>query len=125
MIENDPTYEALLQENLALRNELSQKKTELDRYQILTSKVSDVIWILNLQGQFTYVSPSVERLRGFTAAEVYKQTINDVLTPASAKKALQLLAETLDEEAKGIKKTFLVAMNWNKPARMVQRSGQK
>ncbi len=104
MIENDPTYEALLQENLALKNELSQKKTELNRYQILTSKVSDVIWILNLHGQFTYVSPSVERLRGFTAAEVYKQSINDVLTPASAQKALQLLAETLGEEAKGIKK---------------------
>jgi PAS domain S-box-containing protein len=104
MIENDQTYEALLQKNIALKNELLQKKAELNRYQILTSKVSDVIWILNLQGQFTYVSPSVEQLRGFTVAEVYKQSINDVLTPASAQKALQLLAETLDEEAKGIKK---------------------
>jgi len=104
MIKNNPTYEMLLQENLALKNELLQKKTELDRYHILISKVSDVIWILNLQGQFTYVSSSVEQLRGFTVEEVYKQSINDVLTPTSAPKALRLLAETLEEEAKGIKK---------------------
>lgn len=57
-----------------------QKSTET--YQFLAENISDVIWILDLEtSRFLYVSPSVERLRGYTAEEVIKQDMSSALTP--------------------------------------------
>jgi PAS domain S-box-containing protein len=54
------------------------------RYRLLAENGTDVIWLLDLGSQrFTYVSPSVERLRGYTAAEVMQQTLAEVMTPES------------------------------------------
>lgn len=39
---------------------------------------------MDLTGRFTYVSPSVERLRGYSADEVMQQTLDQALTPESA-----------------------------------------
>ena len=57
-----------------------QKSTET--YQFLAENISDVIWIFDLEtSRFLYVSPSVERLRGYTAEEVIKQDMSSALTP--------------------------------------------
>lgn len=47
--------------------------TAKEEYRLLTDNMVDVIWTMNPQGTFTYVSPSVERLRGFTPQEVLAQ----------------------------------------------------
>ncbi|WP_295392662.1 PAS domain S-box protein [uncultured Thiodictyon sp.] len=39
------------------------------RCRLLAENASDVIWTMSLDGRITYVSPSVERLRGFTPTE--------------------------------------------------------
>jgi two-component system cell cycle sensor histidine kinase/response regulator CckA len=55
------------------------------RYRLLAENVSDVIWVLDLETQrFRYVSPSVERLRGFTADEVMAEDLAAAMTAASA-----------------------------------------
>ena len=42
-----------------------------ERYRRLAEQSQDVIWTLDLQTRrFTYVSPAIERVRGFTPAEV-------------------------------------------------------
>ncbi|MFM8320624.1 MAG: PAS domain S-box protein [Chloroflexota bacterium] len=57
----------------------------MDRYQLIAEKSSDVVWVLDLQdGRFTYVSPSVEKLRGYTPEEVLKQPMSEALTLESA-----------------------------------------
>ena len=66
-----------------------------DRYQLLAENVSDVIFTLDLNLRYTYCSPSVERLRGYTAAEVMSQTLEQVLTPASYQVASKMLEEAL------------------------------
>ena len=54
------------------------------RYRLIADNTADVIWILDVGTmQFTYVSPSVERLRGYTVHEVLEQTPEEVLTPES------------------------------------------
>ena len=53
------------------------------RYRLLADHAYDVIWTMTLEGRFTYVSPSVYQLRGFTPEEVLQQPLADVVCPGS------------------------------------------
>lgn len=54
------------------------------RYRLLAEHSTDVIWTLDLASfRFTYVSPSVQRLRGYTVEEVLAQPPEAALTPES------------------------------------------
>ncbi len=48
-----------------------------------------------MAGRFKYVSPSVEKLRGYTPAEVMEQPVSAALTPESFQRVANLLAEHL------------------------------
>ena len=55
-----------------------------ERYRFLADNVADVLWVYDLQTQrFTYVSPSIEKLRGYTPEEVMARPLAHALTPAS------------------------------------------
>ncbi len=57
------------------------------RYRLLADYSHDVIWTADIRTRrFTYVSPSVERLRGFTPEEVMALPMDDALTPESVEK---------------------------------------
>lgn len=58
------------------------------RYRLLAENMQDVIWTMDLHGHFTYVSPSVFKLRGYTAEEVMQQSIQEAFTPDSAVRVL-------------------------------------
>ncbi|MEO0249566.1 MAG: PAS domain S-box protein [candidate division WOR-3 bacterium] len=72
-----------------------------DLYRLLAENVRDVIWTMDLNLHYTYCSPSVERLRGYTAAETVSQTLEEVLTPASYELAKKTLEEELEREKVG------------------------
>ncbi len=62
---------------------IAQEKLEKSEalYRLISENSSDVIWILELKTlSFSYVSPSVYKLRGYTPDEVYKQSLQEVLT---------------------------------------------
>ncbi len=62
------------------------------RYRFLADNMADVVWILDAAtARFTYVSPSVERLRGFTVEEVIAQPLEEVVAPASRSMAREVL----------------------------------
>ena len=67
-------------------SEQAQKALSLseEQHRLLADNASDVIWVMDLQGRFTYVSPSVEKLRGYFVDEVMQQSLDQILTPASA-----------------------------------------
>lgn len=71
------------------------------RHRLLADNVTDVIWTLDLEGRFTYVSPSVKKLRGYTPEEVMRGTLLDTLTPESATVAKQKLIEFRKEVRSG------------------------
>ena len=55
-------------------------------YRILTENISDVVWILDPDtGFFKYVSPSVEKLLGYTAEEILARPVKDAVTPEAAR----------------------------------------
>jgi PAS domain S-box-containing protein len=73
------------------KNEIKQRilleddlKVSEKKYRLLTEFTADVIWVLNVSsGKFSYISPSVFQLRGFTAEEAILETLEDALTPDS------------------------------------------
>jgi PAS domain S-box-containing protein len=73
------------------------------QYRLLAENMVDVIWILNPAGQFTYVSPSVKRLRGYTPEEVLSQSPAEALTPASLQTMQAALTATMPEIERGAK----------------------
>lgn len=75
-------------------DELREKEL---RYRLLADNARDVIWTMDLEGHFTYVSPSVHKLRGYTPEEVIKQPITEALTPESASLILEALQSSLKE----------------------------
>ncbi|MFB9887825.1 ABC transporter substrate-binding protein [Balneatrix alpica] len=60
-------------------------KESEQHYRLLAKHVFDVIWTVDMQGNFTYVSPSVERLRGYRPDEVIGRSLRDALCPDSAR----------------------------------------
>lgn len=67
-------------------------------HRLLAENVSDVIWVLNLnRGAFSYISPSVERLRGYTPEEAMAQSLEQSLEPESAETVRDAIAKNLQE----------------------------
>ncbi len=71
------------------------------RYRLLAENMVDVVWTMSPTGQFTYVSPSVERLRGYTVPEVLAQTPAQALTPASLQIMQAALMATMPQIEQG------------------------
>ena len=65
------------------------------RYRLLAENASDIIWTMDMSLRYTYVSPAVTRMRGYTPEEAMAQTIGETLTPASLEVARKALAEEL------------------------------
>ncbi len=69
-----------------------------ERHRFLTAHISDAIWTLGLDQRFLYVSPSIERLVGFTAEQFRHQTLEEVLTGESYELAVRTLADELERD---------------------------
>ncbi len=62
------------------------------RYRLISEHAADVIWVFDMEQQrFTYVSPSVERMFGYTPQEVLDQQMSTTLPPASQARVYALL----------------------------------
>jgi two-component system, cell cycle sensor histidine kinase and response regulator CckA len=71
------------------------------RYRLLAENARDVIWVLDENLRYTYVSPSVKKLRGYTPEEVMNQTMDKVLAPDSYQVAMEIFIKEFELEKKG------------------------
>jgi diguanylate cyclase (GGDEF)-like protein/PAS domain S-box-containing protein len=69
------------------------------RYRMLAENVRDVIWTMDLNRRFTYLSPSVMELLGYSVEEGQAKTLEEVLTPSSLAVCLRTLEEKLAQAA--------------------------
>jgi len=69
-----------ISERKKAQEELIESQSKL---RLLAENMRDVVWVLGLDGKFTYISPSVFQLRGYTQEEVMKQSLLEVLTEES------------------------------------------
>ena len=76
-------------------------KESEEKYRWVMDNMADVITVMDMNLRFTYVSPSILRLRGYTAEEVAAQTIDQLMTPESLRISIQTFEEYMQLEAAG------------------------
>jgi len=68
------------------------------KYRLITENVSSVVSVYNIKREaYTYISPSIFKLRGITVEEAMKETIEDSLAPESLVYEREDLAKSLIE----------------------------
>jgi diguanylate cyclase (GGDEF)-like protein/PAS domain S-box-containing protein len=83
-----------------LRTSISGALTTIKR---LTDNIKDVIFVVDMQMKYTYVSPSVKILRGYEPEEVMTQELSDSFAPTSRETATKTLTEMMNLEKSGNK----------------------
>jgi len=83
-----------LQREIVRHEQLEKKLRETqEKYRVIAENTSDVIFTTDKKLRFTFVSPSVKRLLGWTAEEVLSMKLEQLLTPASFEFAMKTLPE--------------------------------
>ncbi len=93
------TLEQEIQERRQVEEVLSKSE---EKYRLLTEGATDVVWTLDLGTlRFIYISPSVEKTRGYSPAEAMELSLEKTLTSESYERAIAVLNEELarDHEA--------------------------
>lgn len=100
-----PDGSAVLEGALQDVTKLHELETELrrseERHRLLAENAWDVIWTMALDGTITYISPAVERVRGFTPAEALRQSLEEIHPPESAAKVSDYFARLFAAIDKG------------------------
>ncbi|HOO45270.1 MAG TPA: PAS domain S-box protein [Deltaproteobacteria bacterium] len=76
------------------------RKSE-ERYRLLAENIRDVIWVLDLDLNYTYISPSVTRMRGYSAQELMNRGLKDVLKPESFAMVQEVFRQEIEKERSG------------------------
>ncbi|MBF0487631.1 MAG: diguanylate cyclase [Nitrospirae bacterium] len=94
--ELEMAYSRLNDDMIELQRISAELKESEERFRLIAESVSDVIWTLDASmDSFTYVSPSIAALRGFTVEEAVHETFADALTPESFAYVRGTLSEKL------------------------------
>jgi PAS domain S-box-containing protein len=77
------------------------RKSE-EKYRLLAENISDVIWVLDASTlHFTYCSPSVERLRGYTPEEILAEPVTSALTGEAKEYLTELIRSRTEDVLSG------------------------
>ena len=69
-----------------------------EMYRELVENISDVIFSLDLQGNFTYISPAIERQYGYTNEEIIGKNFSEFVYPGDHATCLEAFRKRLDGE---------------------------
>ena len=69
-------------------------------YRLITENSTDVIWTIDMEGRFTFISPSVRHLLDYTSQEMLALEISAVLTPESLQVATDAIGEELESASR-------------------------
>ncbi len=72
------------------------------QYRLLADHMKDQVWLMDPNLKVTYVSPSVEKLLGYSTEELLKLPINKILTKKSLQKAMDTFFKELNNSSRNI-----------------------
>ncbi|MBU0514208.1 MAG: PAS domain S-box protein [Proteobacteria bacterium] len=95
---------ARLEHEVAIRRQAQAALEDSEkRYRLLADNLSDNIWTWDLAtSRFSYISPSVQTMWGYTPEEGLGLSLADFLTPSSLDKTLTVLAGELARKGTGL-----------------------
>jgi PAS domain S-box-containing protein len=67
------------------------------QYRLLADHMKDQVWLMDLNLKITYISPSVEKLLGYTTEEVVKLPLYKLLTKRSSQKAMDAFSREMEK----------------------------
>ena len=74
------------------------------KHRIIADNLIDAIWSLDVETlKFDYITPSIERISGYTADEYMNFTLQERLTPESFQKVTAILTEEIPRFEQGVK----------------------
>ena len=80
-----------------LQKKISELAESEKRYRLLAENITDVIWMMDMELNYLYISPSIEHLCGYTAEEMIARGIDNTFTANSRKLAYEIIAEELEK----------------------------
>jgi PAS domain S-box-containing protein len=84
----------LVQQNTSLEITDRLLKESEEKSRFITDNVFDVVWMLNLKTRkWEFITPSIERLLGYTPEEMLNLKLENILTPETNSRALDLIRE--------------------------------
>ncbi|MGB5217440.1 MAG: PAS domain S-box protein [Smithella sp.] len=96
-------------------------KQSEEKYRLLAEHTKDLVWLMDVDMNITYVSPSVERLMGYSADEIKKLPLEKLLTSASLKKATRFISISMP---KAMKASFKDLIFRTQELEFILRNGQ-
>jgi PAS domain S-box-containing protein/putative nucleotidyltransferase with HDIG domain len=85
-------------ESIKAQQELERTERE---YRLLAENLSDVIWTVDANLRYTYLSPSVTRLLGYSVEEATALSMEEATPPNSLQNALRVMGEAAAREGPG------------------------
>ncbi|MBI5297919.1 MAG: PAS domain S-box protein [Chloroflexi bacterium] len=83
-------------------------RTAHRKYLLLAENISDVVWVMDIETlRFTYVSPSIQQLRGLTPAEALRETPQQALLPESWERVARDLPARIEAFKAGLEKVYV------------------
>lgn len=93
--------EGALQDVTKLHTVEQELRNSERRHRLLAQNAWEVVWTMGLDGAITYVSPAVERVRGYTPEEAMAQRIEEISPPESAAKVASYFTDLFAAIASG------------------------
>jgi len=97
----------LLSSNRALKQEIDNHaiaekalRASEEKHRLLAANINDVIWTMDLEMNFTYVSPATTRMHGWQLEEIRTLKLDSLISAASLDMVANILADNLAEAAK-------------------------
>ncbi|MFH1980504.1 MAG: PAS domain S-box protein [Pseudomonadota bacterium] len=74
------------------------RKSE-EKFKFLAENMGDIVWTLDMDLNATYVSPSIEKVLGFTPEERKQQKLDEMVTPESIERITTMYLEEFQRDA--------------------------